>query len=141
AATLITWLPMTLRTDRVRALSIIALLGWVACSSRGASSVGADGGDAAAPPVSIGGTVRGLVGTGLVLALGDEALPITADGAFAFATPVPRGTRYDVTVSTQPAGPTQRCTVGNASGTAGSAGVTDVEVACSTSTFTVGGTV
>ncbi|HET9625829.1 MAG TPA: hypothetical protein VFP84_30910 [Kofleriaceae bacterium] len=132
---------MTLRIDRVRALPIVALLVWGACSSHGASAVGADGGDAAAPAVAIGGTVRGLIGSGLVLALGDERLAITADGAFAFARPVARGARYDVAVSAQPAGPTQRCTVDHGSGTAGSVGVTDVEVACSTSAFTVGGTV
>ena len=49
--------------------------------------------------------------TGLVLQNGTEHLPITGNGTFTFATPVPTGTTYSVTVSTQPTNPTQTCTV------------------------------
>jgi len=89
----------------------------------------------------VGGTVSGLTGTGLVLHNGAENLPVAANGAFTFATAVASGGSYAVTVTTQPSGPTQACTVTNGSGTVGAANVTNVAVTCSTSSFTVGGTV
>ncbi len=90
---------------------------------------------------TVGGTVAGLVGSGLVLRNGAESLPIAASGPFAFTTPVASGGSYAVTVTAQPANPTQTCTVANGSGTVGAANVTNVSVTCSTSSFTVGGTV
>jgi hypothetical protein len=91
---------------------------------------------------SIGGTVSGLAGSGLVLQnnAGDD-LTIAADGAFTFATSLPDGSAYNVTVSNQPTGPSQTCTVTNGSGTISAADVTNVQVDCVTSTFTIGGTV
>ncbi|MBX5482180.1 MAG: hypothetical protein IRZ16_10145 [Myxococcaceae bacterium] len=90
----------------------------------------------------VGGTVTGLLGSGLVLQnnLGDN-LPITADGPFTFSKKVPSGQPYSVTVLTQPSAPSQTCTVTNGSGIMGSSGVTDVQVTCVTNTFRVGGTV
>ena len=90
---------------------------------------------------TVGGTVTGLAGTGLVLHNGTENLPISANGAFTFLTPVASGGSYAVTVTAQPTGPSQTCTVTGGTGTVGAANVTTVAVACSTSTFTVGGTV
>ncbi|MGH8189614.1 MAG: hypothetical protein ACREUC_23870, partial [Steroidobacteraceae bacterium] len=91
---------------------------------------------------AIRGTVSGLLGTGLVLQNnGADDLAINADGSFGFATAVLAGRNYNVTVLTQPSNPSQSCTVTNASGTVGSADVTDVAVTCVTGTFTVGGTV
>jgi hypothetical protein len=57
-------------------------------------------------PVSVGGTVAGFVGDGLVLTehRGDD-LTVSANGTFVFVTPVTRGTGYDVAVKRQPAGP------------------------------------
>jgi N-acetylneuraminic acid mutarotase len=90
---------------------------------------------------TIGGTVSGLSGTGLVLQDNDDNnLPISANGPFTFTTPVTSGATYAVTVLTQPSGPAQTCTVANGSGTA-TANVTTVQVACTTSTYTIGGTV
>ncbi len=91
---------------------------------------------------TVGGTVTGLAGTGLVLQnnAGDN-LSITADGAFTFATSIPSATSYAVTVLTQPVGPTQSCVVTNDSGTVGGAAVTNVVVTCTTTKFTIGGTV
>ncbi len=90
---------------------------------------------------TIGGTVTGLAGTGLVLQnnLGND-LPVGANGAFVFTTPVASGAAYSVTVLTQPGTPTQTCLVTNGSGTVTNANVTDVSVNCMTNTFTVGGT-
>ena len=80
------------------------------------------------PTYTIGGTVGGLTGTGLVLRNnGGNDRAIAADGAFTFATPVNAGSTYNVSVFTQPSG--QSCTVTNGSGTA-NAPVTNVAVNC-----------
>ena len=79
--------------------------------------------------ITIGGTVNGLTGTGLVLQNnGGNNLPITANGAFTFTNPVAVGATYNVTVIAQPTG--QTCTVTNGSGTAANAPVTNVAVTC-----------
>ena len=92
---------------------------------------------------TIGGTVTGLVGTGLILENSDnEQLPITANGEFTFVNPVPTGYVYTVTIFAQPTGPAQTCviTTGTGSGTA-TATVTSVAVTCPAITYSVGGTV
>jgi hypothetical protein len=94
---------------------------------------------------TIGGTVSGLTGTGLVLQdNGGNNLPVTLNGVFTFTTGVASGGAYAVTVLTQPTNPTQTCTVTGGSGTA-TANVTSVAVACvtgsSSGTVTIGGTV
>ena len=79
---------------------------------------------------TVGGTVSGLQGSGLVLQnnAGDN-LARAADGAFTFSTPVESGTAYNVTVLTQPANPAQICTPANNTGTA-MANVGDVTITC-----------
>lgn len=98
-----------------------------------------------APAVrAIGGTVTGLAGSGLVLALNgnEESLPIAADGSFAFATAIAQGDEFAVTVGTQPSQPVQGCAVINGSGTVGDSDITNVVVNCGAAvTYTVGGTV
>ena len=91
---------------------------------------------------SVGGSVSGLAGTGLVLQLnGDGDLPISGNGTFTFETQLASGTQYRVNVAGQPSNPTQVCTVASGSGTIGSTNVTNVRVTCASSTFAVGGTV
>jgi hypothetical protein len=93
-------------------------------------------------PFTIGGKVSGLAGMGLVLQDNDgDYLTITADGPFTFVTPLASGTKYTVLVMTPPTMPTQTCTVTKGTGTVKSANVTTVDVACTTSTFTIGGMV
>ncbi|MDO8519813.1 MAG: hypothetical protein Q7T11_06585 [Deltaproteobacteria bacterium] len=88
---------------------------------------------------TVGGTVTGLSGTvGLQNNAGDD-LSLTADGSFTFTTAVADESAYAVTVLTQP--DTQTCTVSDGSGTISGADITGVTVACSTDTYTVGGTV
>jgi hypothetical protein len=96
---------------------------------------------------TIGGTVTGLVGSGLVLenSSDSELLPISAangNEAFTFTKLVPTGTKYTVSISTQPSGPVQTCVVtpSTASGTA-TANVTSVVITCPAVTYSVGGTV
>ena len=89
---------------------------------------------------TIGGTVIGLAGTGLVLQNNNaDNLTVSANGTFTFATPVASGSAFSVTVMTQPSGPTQTCAVVGGTGTVGSANVTDVMVNCATTNFVIGG--
>jgi hypothetical protein len=117
----------------------------LAACSNGRGSVDDDGGGTGQqqPPgkVTIGGTVAGLSGTGLVLQNnGGDDLAVSTNGTFSFKTSVDAGSPYNITVLTQPSGPSQGCAVGNAAGTATS-NVTSVTVTCSTGSFSIGGTV
>jgi 6-phosphogluconolactonase (cycloisomerase 2 family) len=90
---------------------------------------------------TVGGTVVGLAGTGLVLGQnGGDELTVSANGNFTFAT-VAEGTSYAITVKTQPHSPSQICAISSGTGTMGTTAVTNVSVACSTNAFKVGGTV
>lgn len=89
--------------------------------------------------VTIGGTVTGLTGTGLVLQdNGGDNLNVTGNGAFTFATSLASGAAYAVTVLTQPSSPTQTCTVASGSGTTGTTNLTSVAVTCTGGTASVG---
>lgn len=91
---------------------------------------------------TIGGTVTGLAGSVVLQNNGGNDRLLTANGSFAFSTPIPSGSTYSVTVKTQPSSPvSQTCVVGSGSGTAASANVTSVVVTCTTNKFTIGGTV
>ena len=79
---------------------------------------------------TLGGTVSGLLGKGLVVANGSEMLPVSSNGPFAFAMPEAAGATYDVTIATQPSSPTQVCTLLNGRGTVGASSVTNVLVKC-----------
>jgi hypothetical protein len=101
------------------------------------------GGTPGANTFTIGGTVTGLAGTGLVLVdNGTDMVTITGTGTvtFTFKTAVASGGAYAVTVGTQPSSPSQTCTVTGGTGTA-TANVTSVAVTCTTATVTIGGTV
>jgi large repetitive protein len=90
---------------------------------------------------TIGGTVSGLSGTGLVLQdnSGDN-LPLNGNGSFTFPTAIASGSTYSVTVLTQPTGPSQNCVVAGGGGTA-SANITGILVNCTTITYPIGGTI
>jgi Galactose oxidase, central domain len=96
---------------------------------------------------TIGGTVTGLVGTGLILENSSDSeqlsiSPANGNQEFTFKNLVPTGTAYTVTILAQPTGPTQTCvvTAGTGSGTATS-NVTTVSVTCPAVTYSVGGTI
>jgi 6-phosphogluconolactonase (cycloisomerase 2 family) len=104
---------------------------------------GGSGGGGSSASYSIGGTVTGLTGSGLVLqtSAGDLVV-VPKAGAFTFANQLGNGASYAVTVKTQPSAPAQNCTVANGSGTVGTANVTTVAVTCSPiGNYTVRGTV
>ena len=82
---------------------------------------------------TVGGTVDGLAGTGLVLREvqgGSEVTP--ANGPFTFPVTRVDGSMYEVRVESQPTNPIQICTVANGTGTVRGADVTDVAVTCTT---------
>ncbi len=89
----------------------------------------------------IGGSTTHLLGNGLVLHNGADAVSVTSNGSFAFPTTVASGGTYAVTVGAQPTGPSQTCTVSMGSGMVISAPVTSVAVDCVTNAYAVGGTV
>src|ERR1035438_5510990 len=91
---------------------LLATLVLTACSGlpQGSGSTGGSG--SGTGPYTIGGTVTGLTGTGLVLQdNGGDNLTVTAAGAFTFKTSIASGGAYAVTVLAQPSTPTQTCTV------------------------------
>ena len=93
---------------------------------------------------TIGGTVTGLAGSGLVLRNnGGDDLAISANGLFTFATSLADGSAYAVTVATQPSNPSQACSVSSGpppqkglivggTGVVSGANVTDLLVECVT---------
>jgi len=83
-------------------------------------------------PISVGGAVFGLYGTGLALQdNGTDTLQIQSNGPFAFSSTINYGESYNVTVSSQPTNPAQRCTVTNPSpATLPQSNVNNVLVSC-----------
>ena len=110
---------------------VVAFLSLSACGG------GGGGGGNPAPPnppattYTVGGTVAGLTGSGLTLALnGGGNLTISGNGAFTFAGALAGGASYNVTVTTQPSTPRQVCTVSGGTGAVATANVTSVSVTC-----------
>jgi hypothetical protein len=117
-----------------------------------AALTGCDNSEKAAPPppppvpppaLTVGGSVSGLPGSGLVLQLnGANDLAVSANGRFKFPKSLPRGSGYTVTVKSSPSSPVkQTCTVGQGSGKIAGTAVNNISVTCVTNTYAVGGTV
>jgi|GEM_PF-3235738 len=80
---------------------------------------------------TVGGTVTGLTGSGLVVQdNGGDDQNISVAGAFTFAKVVASGGDYNVTVLTEPSAPAQTCTVTNGSGVVAAADITNITVTC-----------
>ena len=78
---------------------------------------------------SLGGSVRGLKGAGLVLANGTSTVAPAIDASgFTFPNLLESGSSYSVTVQAQPAG--QTCSVSNGSGQIANASTSTVQVSC-----------
>jgi len=89
---------------------------------------------------TVGGSVAGLNGIGLVLANGTDRLSVPSGAtSFTMATPVANTSGYSVTVATQPNG--LSCSVQNGIGVIGTANVTNIAVTCTDQPFTLGGTI
>jgi 6-phosphogluconolactonase (cycloisomerase 2 family) len=90
---------------------------------------------------TVGGSVTGLVGTGLVLQTnGTNNVPVATSGNYIFST-LASGTNYTVTVMTQPTNPAQTCTVANDTGQVSTANITNVTITCTVNSYAVSGTV
>lgn len=97
--------------------------------------------DAARQTFAIGGSIAGLEGKGLVLVNGSEELTIANDAkTFAFATELEKGKSYSVSVKTQPADPTQVCSVAGSEGTVVAGDVSSISVVCE-DRYSLGGSV
>lgn len=118
-------------------VALVILLSATGCGGGGGGSTPTPEPPAPNPSsYTVGGTVSGLSGTGLILQNnGGDNLAINASGPFTFATPIRQGNGYSVTVMTQPGSPQQTCSVGSGSGTVGAGNVTSVTIACATDTF------
>ncbi|HEY6924377.1 MAG TPA: kelch repeat-containing protein [Steroidobacteraceae bacterium] len=89
---------------------------------------------------SLGGTVSGLVSSGLSLTDGTDTVSVAANATgFTMPTSVAFQSHYAVTVAAQPTGAT--CSVSNGSGTMPASAVTSVMVTCATNSYTLGGTI
>jgi 6-phosphogluconolactonase (cycloisomerase 2 family) len=87
---------------------------------------------------TVGGTVSGLSGLGLVLVTNrGETLNVGGNGSFTFKTSFPSGSPYYVLVLMQPSTPTQTCLPANAAGTVDNANVTAITVVCKDKTAAV----
>lgn len=122
-------------------IAFLSIATLTACGGGGGGGGGggtpASSGGGGGTTYTIGGTVSGLFGTGLVLQnnSGDN-LAVSANGGFTFTTSLADGLGYAVTILTQPSGPTQSCNVlRNGSGTIGSANVGNVVVDCNAPRF------
>ena len=95
---------------------------------------------------AVGGTVTGLLGTGLKLQYYADNVSllsvdqVDANGAFSFdasRTGAVTGTVYAVSIVNEPTNPAQICAVVNGSGTVAAADVSSVKVVCDTHTVSV----
>jgi len=135
--------------DIARIGRVVALLcaTFLAGCGGGSNDDTSSGGANTTPPLpvstyTVGGTVSGLAGTGLVLRdNGADNLAVSASGSFKFATALASGTSYSVTIFTQPASPSQTCATTSNSGTLSASNVTNVTVTCTTNTYKVGGSI
>src|SRR5689334_10777444 len=93
-------MPKTARAIPIagRLCAAVVLLGLGACAGRTDSNSSSPNGN-----YTIGGSVAGLVGTGLVLRNnGGNDLAINQNGSFTFTNSQPSSSLYNVTVASQP---------------------------------------
>ncbi len=83
-----------------------------------------------APHCTVGGTVSGLLGSGLTLQSGSHSATVSQNGSFVLAGTFANGAKYFTTITAAPGAPAQTCSVSNGAGTIGGASVADVAVSC-----------
>ncbi len=109
-----------------RAAIALAVLNLTAC--------GGGGGGSQPGTYTVGGTVTGLNVAGLELANGPMTVTVPSGATtFTFTEALPSGTRYAVTVLSQPSG--EACHVMNGSGSINGGAVTGINVSCGIPTF------
>lgn len=94
-------------------------------------------------PHTVGGSVTGLPGSGLILQLnGANDLPVGANGKFSFPKALAKGSAYAVSVKASPSIPVkQTCKVDQGNGNMANTNISNIDVTCTTVSFAVGGTV
>ncbi len=86
---------------------------------------------------TIGGSVSGLASSSLVLNNnGSAVMTVGANGGFTLPGAYVAGTTYNVTIATQPS--FQTCLITNGNGTV-NGNITNISIACTTTSFTIGG--
>lgn len=134
----------------MRLASLIALLTLVGCpgpvDNGGNGENGGNGTDTGLPEgmFLVGGTIEGYQGRDLALSLnfGAQILRVPAgESTFTFRNPISDRSGYNVTISSNPVQPAQRCAVTGGQGTVRGESVDSVVVDCDLETFTVGGLV
>ncbi|HEY2782215.1 MAG TPA: Ig-like domain-containing protein [Steroidobacteraceae bacterium] len=123
-----------------RAAYLASVVGGIALACGGGN--GGDGGHGGGNPppatYSIGGTVAGLAGTGLVLRdNGADDLSLSHNGSFTFSKRLTGGSGYSVAVATQPSAPVQTCTVSQGIGTVHNQDIKTVAVTCQSKPLTL----
>jgi len=100
-------------------LACCALLGLAGCKKSSSSNY------------NVNVNVSGLLGSSLVLQLNASYnLPVVTNGVATFSTQLSNTTAYTVTVLKPPVGPSQSCSLTNASGVIASADVTNINLVC-----------
>jgi 6-phosphogluconolactonase len=117
------------RASRTTVAFVILVL--AGCGTGGTS--GAGGASVPPPTYTVGGSVTGLSGSGLVLRDNEaDDLTITSNGSFTFGVHVTSGATYNVAIEAQPINPVQNCVVMNAGrkGSVAAANIATVNVVC-----------
>jgi N-acetylneuraminic acid mutarotase len=121
-------------------LSVDSLMRVVFAASCSALMAGCGGGGGGSGPsgTTVGGSIAGLLDSGLVLSDGTATVsPAAGATSFVFSNMYANGANYTVTITTQPPG--LSCTVGDGGGTVGSSPVTSVSIVCPTAWLFEGG--
>jgi uncharacterized delta-60 repeat protein len=112
-------------------LSLTNVRGCAALGDQSSATMTIMDDDTAPATFTIGGTVSGLAGSGLVLSASGSSIS-PGNGPFSMPIPLRDGTTYNLRVTQQPSKPLQVCTVTRGSGTIHNANVTDIAVDCTT---------
>jgi 6-phosphogluconolactonase (cycloisomerase 2 family) len=122
--------------------STISSSGGSGNGSIGGNGTASSSGGGAQTSYTIGGSVMGLSGSGLMLQnnAGDTRT-ILGNGGFTFSSSMAGRATYKVTILAQPTNPSQTCTVMNGVGTVGTVNVASIVVACTMNYYTVAGSV
>ncbi|MEN9705069.1 MAG: hypothetical protein RLZZ393_948 [Pseudomonadota bacterium] len=116
---------------------LVPLFGALALAACGGGGSDTSSSSGTTVKYSVGGTVTGLAGTVVLQLNGSEALSVSANGSFTFATTVASGGIFQVVVKTQPTG--QVCVLDYSSGYV-TANITTLGLTCAPATYTVAGT-
>jgi N-acetylneuraminic acid mutarotase len=125
-------------TPRTAAALLQTACALAALSGCGGGNGGGPAPTTTMPTYSLGGTIAGLSGPGLVLADGGATVALAANATtFTFPSSLKSGAAYAVTIQAQPAG--QTCIITNGEGTIGTSKVTNIAIACPSPWTWIGG--